>query len=66
MPMPASAPISICIIMVPVPGSKYAYASEIKNPLKSNANVNNGNVIPVNFFTSNKICLIKDYLNYKI
>jgi len=32
MATPTNAPISICMIKLPLPGSMYAYASEIMNP----------------------------------
>ena len=39
MPTPANAPISSWIIILPLAGSRYAYASETKNPLKSKVSV---------------------------
>lgn len=45
-PTPTKAPTMTWINILPLPGSMYAKASETKIPLKSNAMVNKGIIIP--------------------
>jgi len=50
IPTPISAPIRACAIILPLPGSMYAYASEITNPCNASEIIPKGKLRMPNVF----------------